>query len=249
MDRSTEVLWRALQPLRSVACWLMTGAHPDDEWSGFLAWLAFGRGVHTIYACATRGEAGQNALGPLHGTALGALRSREMECAAKELGLELRWLGRGHANGMDDPVFDFGFSKSAEDSLARWGRERLITRLVRLIRTEHPDAISPTFLDVPGQHGHHRAITRCTLEAAALAADASYHLPTPSPSVWRVPKIYLPAFAGSGASYDDSEPPPPETISVDLGVRCEVLAASWAHHGRVTSRASMARGRGMSIRG
>src|SRR6516165_7740267 len=162
MDRSTEVLWRALQPLRSAACWLMTGAHPDDEWSGFLAWLAFGRGVHTIYACATRGEGGQNVLGPERGMALGALRTREMECAAAELALALRWLGRGPEHGMDDPIFDFGFSKSADDTLGRWDKQRLIVRLVRLIRTEQPDAISPTFLDLPGQHGHHCAITRCT---------------------------------------------------------------------------------------
>jgi LmbE family N-acetylglucosaminyl deacetylase len=247
MDRSTEDLWRALQPLRSVARWLMTGAHPDDEWSGFLAWLAFGRSVHTIYTCATRGEAGQNALGPAHGAALGALRLREMECAAQELGLTLRWLGRGYENGMDDPIFDFGFSKSAEDTLARWGKERLIARLVRLIRTERPDAISPTFLDVSGQHGHHRAITRCTLEAAALAADAAYHVPAPSPGVWCVPKIYLPAFAGSGASYEDEGEPPPETVSVDLGARCEALAASWAQLGERSRYFHRSQGMGREV--
>lgn len=247
MDRQTESLWRALQPLRSVARWLMTGAHPDDEWSGFLAWLTFGRGVHTIYACATRGEGGQNALGPERGTALGALRTREMECAAAELVLALRWLGRGPEHGMDDPIFDFGFSKSADDTLRRWGKQRLIARLVRLIRIEQPDAISPTFLDVPGQHGHHRAITRCTLEAAALAADARYRLPEPSPRPWCVKKIYLPAFAGTGAAYDDAELPPPATINVDLAGRCEPLAASWAQLGERSRYFHRSQGMGRAV--
>jgi LmbE family N-acetylglucosaminyl deacetylase len=247
MERTDEALWRVLQPLRSGACWLMTGAHPDDEWNGFLAWLALGRGVHTIYACSTRGEGGQNALGPERGAALGALRTREMECAAEEIGLGVRWLGRGAINGWDDPIYDFGFSKSGEDTLARWGKERLIARLVRLIRTERPDAISPTFLDVPGQHGHHRAMTRCTREAAALAGDAGFRLPETDPGAWRVGKIYLPAFGGGGGSYDDEEPPPPETIRVDLGARCEALAASWAQLGERSRCYHRSQGMGRAV--
>ena len=245
MDRQIEALWRALQPLRSVACWLMTGAHPDDEWSGFLGWLAFGRGVRTIYACATRGEGGQNALGPERGIALGALRTREMECAAAELGLAVHWLGRGPAR-RDDPIFDFGFAKSAEDTLARWGKERLIARLVRLIRAERPDAVSPTFLDVPGQHGHHRAVTRCTLEAIGLAADSAFLLTEPPLQAWQVGKIYLPAFPGTGGSYDDREPPPPATIGVDLGQRCEPLGMSWAQLGERSRAWHRSQGMGLA---
>ncbi len=237
-----EALWRALQPLRSVACWLMTGAHPDDEWNGFLAWLRYGRGVRTVYACATRGEGGQNALGPERGRLLGALRSREMERAAREIGLAVRWIGAGPANGFDDPVFDFGFSKSGEDTLRRWGAERLLARIVRLIRAERPDALSPTFLDVPGQHGHHRAVTRTTLAAAELAADPAF-LPALAP--WRVAKVYLPAFSGAGASYDDEVPPPPETIRVDLGAT--FLGASWARIGERSRAFHASQGMGRDL--
>ena len=122
-------LWRALQPLRSVAVWLMTGAHPDDEWSGFLAWLAYARGVRTLYASTTRGEGGQNALGPERGRMLAALRSREMELAAREIGLAVRWLGAGPAHGLRDPMIDFGFSRSGEDTRRRWGAAALRARL------------------------------------------------------------------------------------------------------------------------
>jgi LmbE family N-acetylglucosaminyl deacetylase len=244
MDAADQALWRALQPLRSVACWLMTGAHPDDEWNGFLAWLRYGSGVRTVYACATRGEGGQNALGPERGRLLGALRSREMELAAREIGLSVRWIGAGPASGFDDPVVDFGFSKSAEDTLRRWGAARLLARLVRVIRAERPDALSPTFLDVPGQHGHHRAVTRMTLEAAELAADPDF---LPDLPTWRVAHIYLPAFSGAGGSYDDEMPPPPETMRVDLGAWCAPLVASWAQLGERSRAFHASQGMGRDL--
>jgi LmbE family N-acetylglucosaminyl deacetylase len=247
MESSDVALWRSLQHLRSAACWLMTGAHPDDEWNAFLGWLAFGLGVHTVYACSTRGEGGQNALGPERGRALAALRSREMELAAAEIDLTLRWIGAGPAHGTDDPIFDFGFSKSGDDTLRRWGEARLLERLVQLIRSERPDAISPTFLDVPGQHGHHRAMTRCTLRAAELAAHPGFVIPDTGLPPWRVAKVYLPAFSGAGGSYDDREPPPHETARVDLGEQCAALGASWAQLGERSRRHHASQGMGRDL--
>jgi LmbE family N-acetylglucosaminyl deacetylase len=244
VDTDNQALWRALQPLRSVATWLMVGAHPDDEWNGFLAWLAYGRGVHTIYACSTRGEGGQSTLGPERGPALGAIRSREMELAAGEISLALRWLGAGPEHGPNDPIHDFGFSRSGIDTLQRWGEARLTERLVRLIRTEMPDAISPTFLDVPGQHGHHRAMTWCTLRAVALAADPAF-LPGLPP--WKVAKTYLPAYSGAGLSYDDEQPPPPETTRVDLGEHVPELGMNWAQWGERSRRFHASQGMGRDL--
>ena len=240
-------LWRALQPLRSVAVWLMTGAHPDDEWSGFLAWLAYARGVRTLYASTTRGEGGQNALGPERGRMLAALRSREMELAAREIGLAVRWLGAGPAHGLRDPMIDFGFSRSGEDTRRRWGAAALRARLVRLIRTERPDAMSPTFLDVPGQHGHHQAITAATRDAIALAADPAFVLPGCYLPAWQVAKFYLPAFSGAGGSYDDELPPPPLTVAVDLGEHCEALGLNWAQIGERSRRWHASQGMGRDL--
>ena len=245
MDDDDRALWRALQPLRSAATWLMIGAHPDDEWNGFLAWLAYGHGVHTVYGCSTRGEGGQNALGPERGRALGVLRSREMERAAGEIGLAVRWLGAGPARGDDDPIHDFGFSRSGVDTLRRWGEARLVGRLAALIRTERPDAVSPTFLDVPGQHGHHRAMTAATRRAIAVAADPAF--PSSGPGGWHVAQFYLPAFSGAGASYDDTEPPPPETVRVDLGEHCAALGASWAQLGERSRRFHASQGMGRDL--
>lgn len=205
-------LHRALTRLGSTVTVMQTGAHPDDEHSGLLAALRFGRGIRTIIACSTRGEGGQNAIGPERGAALALLRSREMEEAARVLDADLVWLG----HGPDDPVHDFGFSKDGDQTFGRWGEERVLERLVRAYRHDRPDIVIPTFLDVPGQHGHHRAMTRAAIAAVALAADdmafAEHFADGLRP--WQVAKLYLPAWSGGGATYDDETPPPPTTVTL-----------------------------------
>ncbi|MDF2687687.1 MAG: LmbE family protein, partial [Microvirga sp.] len=100
-------LHRALSRLRSVLTVMNTGAHPDDEMNGMLAALRFAYGMRVVVACSTRGEGGQNALGPERGAVLGVLRTAEMEEAARRMDADVAWLG----HGPDDPVHDFGFSK------------------------------------------------------------------------------------------------------------------------------------------
>ncbi|WP_332711335.1 PIG-L family deacetylase [Pelagibacterium mangrovi] len=207
-------LARALARLKSTVTVLHTGAHPDDEQNAMLAYMRFGLGMRTIIGCSTRGEGGQNTLGPERGGALGVVRTRELEEAAKVIDADIVWLGFGPS----DPVHDFGFSKNGEDTLARWGRDRLLERLVRAYREERPDIVIPTFLDVPGQHGHHRAMTMAARDAIALAADETAY-PThfaQGLTPWRVTKFYLPAWSGGGSTYDDEMPPPPTTVTITL---------------------------------
>ena len=222
-------LWNALLPLRSAVSFMMTGAHPDDEASGLLARLSKKDGARTIYVCATRGQGGQNALGAESGDALAAIRTREMEEAARILDMEVHWLDRGFG----DPISDFGFAKTAEATKAVWGEERLLERLVRAIRIARPDVICPTFLDVEGQHGHHRAVAQATLQAFDLAAGPQAYPEHFNAGLapWRAAKLYLPAFSGAGGSYDDAEPPPPATIEVDVGGYDRVLGATYAQIG------------------
>ncbi|MFH5773238.1 PIG-L family deacetylase [Paracoccus sp. NGMCC 1.201697] len=195
-------LHRALTRLTSVLTVMNTGAHPDDEQSCLLAWLRFGQGMRLVIACSTRGEGGQNILGPERGGLLGLLRSRELEEAARVLDSDIAWLG----HGPDDPVHDFGFSKDGDQTFARWGEARITARLADAYRRWRPDVVIPTFLDVPGQHGHHRAMTRAAEAALALAAQG--------PDPWQVARFYLPAWSGAGGTYDDTEPPPPETLRI-----------------------------------
>ncbi len=201
-------LWKALAPLRSVVSFMNTGAHPDDEISDMLAALSFRDGIDISYACSTRGEGGQNDIGREATETLGVLRTAEMEAAAERLNMRLYWLSESPT----DTIFDFGFSKSGTETLARWGKARTLKRFVDILREEKPDIICPTFLDVPGQHGHHRAMTAAAEEALHLAADPDYrdsNLPA-----WQVSKLYLPAWSGAGRSYDDDLPPPPATIVI-----------------------------------
>lgn len=219
-------LWRALQPLKSVVSFMNTGAHPDDETSEMLAALGFRDGLTLSYACANRGEGGQNDIGTEATGDLGVVRTAEMERAADVLNLRLYWL----SETPEDSIFDFGFSKSGEETLNKWELGRTLKRFVEILRTERPDIICPTFLDIPGQHGHHRAMTQMAFLAAEAAGDPDYTEVALAP--WEVKKIYLPAWSGAGDAYDDDLPPPPASLVIDADGEDPVTGWSWAQIGQ-----------------
>lgn len=236
-------LHRALTRLQSVVSVMNTGAHPDDEISGALAYLRFAHGIRPIIACSTRGEGGQNVLGPERGGPLGLLRSQEMATAARLLDADLIWLG----HGPDDPVHDFGFSKSGQDTLHRWGHTRIQERLVRAYREARPDVVITTFLDVPGQHGHHRAMTQAAEEALALAADplAFPQQLAEGLTPWQVAKFYLPAVSGASSAYDDEVPPPPTTLTLRQTARDAATGADYDVLGQISRSAHASQGMGV----
>ena len=222
-------LWEALLPLGSVNSFMNTGAHPDDERSSLLAYLSRGVGAQVISVTANRGEGGQNAIGTEYNNALGALRSREMEEASRAFGVDLYFL----SEGADDPIYDFGFSKTPEEALSTWGEEETMRRLVRVIRESRPDVLFTSFLDVYGQHGHHRAMNEATKRAFELAAD-----PAAFPEqldqglrIWQPRKLYLPAESGAGSTYADDEPPPPVTLEIDTGAYNPIFGATYEQLG------------------
>ncbi|WP_322895377.1 MULTISPECIES: PIG-L family deacetylase [unclassified Yoonia] len=220
-------LSRALSRLNSVLTVMNTGAHPDDEQSGLLAWLRFGQGLRVVVACSTRGEGGQNTLGPERGGMLGLIRTREMEEAAHVLDCDVAWLGFGP----DDTVHDFGFSKDGDDTFHRWNEVVIVERLARAYRHYRPDIVLPTFLDVPGQHGHHRAMTRAAEQAIALAADPDKLTDHPAPP-WTVTHHYLPAWSGGGGTYDDALPPPPATLTITAAPQDPTTGATYTEIGQ-----------------
>src|SRR5690606_29574252 len=101
----------------------------------------------TISVIANRGEGGQNELGNEYGHALGVVRTRELSVAADVLNMKLSILNRDFG----DPIWDFGFSKSPDETLKHWGREHALERLIRAVRTHRPDVIFPSFDNVPSQ--------------------------------------------------------------------------------------------------
>jgi len=232
-------LSHALSRLNSVLTVMNTGAHPDDEHSGLLAWLRFGKGMRVVIACSTRGEGGQNALGPERHGLLGAIRTREMEEAARVLDCDVAWLGFGPT----DRVHDFGFSKDGDDTFARWDKALITRRLAVAYRKYRPDVVLPTFLDVPGQHGHHRAMTRAAYEAIALAADPDALRDCPY-APWQVTHHYLPAWSGGGATYDDAMPPPPATLKIIAAPVDPATGAAFSEIGQWSRRRHASQGMG-----
>jgi LmbE family N-acetylglucosaminyl deacetylase len=141
---------------------LHVGAHPDDEDSGLLAYLAHGLCVRTVYWSATRGEAGQNRLNAYRDEALGVFRSWESEDARAIDGAE----------ALFGPFYDFGYNKGGSDTLAKWGREAVLREIVRAIRLVQPEIVISRWTGQPGdEHGHHQAVGEVTAEAFRAAGD------------------------------------------------------------------------------
>ncbi|MGP4079027.1 NEW3 domain-containing protein [Pseudalkalibacillus sp. R45] len=191
-EQHDEELWSAVKPLDTITSFLNTGAHPDDERSHLLAYLSRGLGVHTASLIANRGEGGQNEIGEELGNALGIIRSRELIEASKVTGVEVFHLSQT----TDDEIYDFGFSKSPDETLQKWGEEETYERFIRLIRTYKPDIVMPSFRNVESQHGHHRAISILSQKAFEDAADPSVfpeQIEEEGLDTWQIKKLYLPA--------------------------------------------------------
>ncbi len=192
-DRGVVDLWKSIKPLTTIASAMNTGAHPDDEHSATLAYLSLGQGVNTFSIIANRGEGGQNEIGSELGNALGIIRTRELQEASKVTNITLSML----SEDINDPIYDFGFSKSPDETLQKWGESIAYERLIRKIREDRPDIVYPSFLNEDSTHGHHRAINVITVKAFKDAADPNVfpeHLQK-GLQPWQVKKLYVPGTA------------------------------------------------------
>lgn len=152
-----------LRSFREMGSVLHIAAHPDDENTQLLAYLARGRGYRTAYLSLTRGDGGQNVLGSDFGEKLGVARTQEL-LAARRLDGAQQFFTR---------ALDFGFSKDYEETLRVWNKQEVLSDIVRVIRTFRPDVIITRFPPRPsGTHGHHTASAVLALEAFKLAGDS-----------------------------------------------------------------------------
>src|SRR3989449_3815076 len=222
-----------LQSLRSFATMgsvLYVAAHPDDENTQIITYLARGRGYRTAYLSLTRGDGGQNLLGPQLGEALGVARTQALR-AARRLDGGRQYFTRAK---------DFGYSKNSEETLSVWDRQGVLGDIVRVIREFRPDVIITRFSPKPAPtHGHHTASAVLAVEAFRLAAD-----PTAFPeqlralSPWQARRIVHNvglgaaaanpgagmAIAGSPANVPDG----PGVVKVEVGGRDPVSGESFA---------------------
>jgi LmbE family N-acetylglucosaminyl deacetylase len=145
---------------------LYVAAHPDDENTALLAYLANGAQVRTAYLSVTRGDGGQNLIGSEQGPALGLIRTQELLAARRIDGAE-QFFTRAR---------DFGFSKSPDETLRIWGKDAVLADVVAVIRKFRPDVIVTRFSPEPAEtHGHHTASAILALEAFHAAADPKFH--------------------------------------------------------------------------
>src|SRR5215510_13527201 len=122
---------QSLHKLNELGTVLMIAAHPDDERTSLLAYFARGRHMRTAYLSVTRGEGGQNLIGSEQGAQLGLIRTHELLDARRIDGAE-QFFTR---------AIDFGFTRTADETLAKWGRERILSDMVWTIRHYRPDVI------------------------------------------------------------------------------------------------------------
>ena len=158
---AAEILHK-MQKLQVLGSVLYIVAHPDDENTKLIAWLANGKKVRAGNLSLTRGDGGQNLIGPELGDALGIIRTQEL--------MEARRIDGGEQ--FFTRAVDFGYSKSADESFDKWGKQEVLSDVVRVIRMFRPDIIITRFSTEPGgTHGHHTASAILAHEAFDLAGD------------------------------------------------------------------------------
>ena len=224
----------ALRHLNNAGIFMMATAHPDDENNGLLVMLNRGQGFRTTLATATRGNGGQNEIGPEIFEALGVLRTEELAALHRFDGAE-QYFTR---------AVDFGFSFSVEETFEKWGHEEILGDFVRLIRTIRPDVITGLTPTGTGGGQHHQASAILAREAFKAAGD-----PTKFPNQikdglrpWQPKKFYF--SAGFGGPTEAASLPPGKQLTINLTGYDRLLGKTYAEVG--TEARSMHKCQGMA---
>jgi LmbE family N-acetylglucosaminyl deacetylase len=159
---TSSEIYTSIQKLNTVGNALYIAAHPDDENTLLISWLSNEKKVRTAYMALTRGDGGQNLIGPEQNEYVGLLRTHELLEARKIDGGE-QYFSR---------AVDFGYTKQTDEALATWGKEQILEDLVYRIRKFKPDVILNRFPpDNRAGHGHHSASAELSIEAFDAAAN------------------------------------------------------------------------------
>ncbi len=162
VSKSSADILQGFEKLKVLGSVLYIAAHPDDENTRLLAYLANEKKYRTGYLSLTRGDGGQNLIGDEQGVSLGLIRTQELLAARRIDGAE-QFFTR---------AFDFGFSKSTEEALRIWNKEKILADVVFVIRRFKPDVIITRFPpDSRAGHGHHSASAALAIEAFKAAGD------------------------------------------------------------------------------
>lgn len=211
---SAEIMNR-LQKLKVFGRVLYIAAHPDDENTRLLAYLANERKYRTAYLSLTRGDGGQNLIGDEQGIALGLIRTQELLAARRIDGAEQFFTS----------AYDFGYSKSPEETLQKWGHDKILADVVYVIRYFRPDVIITRFPTTgEGGHGHHTASAMLAEEAFDAAADSAKFTEQFKLGVepWKTKRLYWNTFnfGGNNTQREDQ-------LKINVGTYNQLLGKSY----------------------
>ena len=181
---SSNQIFEKIQKLNFIGTALYIAAHPDDENTRLIAYLANSVKARTGYLSLTRGDGGQNLIGPEIRELLGVIRTQEL-LAARNIDGGEQFFTRAN---------DFGYSKHPDETLKIWNKEKVLNDVVWAIRTYKPDVIINRFDHrTPGStHGHHTSSAMLSFEAFDLAGDASkYSRQLKNTTVWQPQRLFF----------------------------------------------------------
>ncbi|MFC3195990.1 PIG-L family deacetylase [Parapedobacter deserti] len=200
----TGEIKQAIKKLNTLGSVLYFAAHPDDENTRLIAWLAKERLYRTGYLSLTRGDGGQNLIGTEQAEELGLIRTNELLAARRVDGGE-QFFSR---------AVDFGFSKTWDETFRIWGRDSILADAVWVIRKFKPDVIVTRFPpDERGGHGHHQASALLAIEAFSAAADPNrFPEQLNDVSVWQAKRLLW-----NTSSFFQGSPPSTAHLLMNIG--------------------------------
>ena len=210
---AAEVL-QAVKKLNVTGSVLYIAAHPDDENTRLLSYLAKEKLYKTAYLSITRGDGGQNLIGNEQSEDLGLIRTQELLAARRNDGAQ-QFFTRAN---------DFGFSKTAEETFKIWNKDSILSDVVYLIRKFRPDVIITRFPpDERAGHGHHAASSVLAQEAFSAAADPKkFPEQLKEVQVWQAQRILW-----NNYNFGDSNNTAPNQFKVDVGVYNPLLGKGY----------------------
>ncbi|MBK9795432.1 MAG: PIG-L family deacetylase [Holophagaceae bacterium] len=215
--RDAADLQKQLDRLQVVGSVLYIAAHPDDENTAVLAALSKGRNLRTAYLALNRGGGGQNLIGHELGDALAVIRTQELLAARRIDGAEQFFTS----------AVDFGYSKTAEESLRIWNHDQVLGEVVHTIRSIRPDVILTRFPpDERGGHGHHTASALLAIEAFKVAADPARYPEQIRAGLrpWQATRLLWNHYRFS----DDAPKPPAGSVKLDVGAYDPLLGRAYS---------------------
>ncbi|MGZ5220463.1 MAG: PIG-L family deacetylase, partial [Chitinophagaceae bacterium] len=233
-------IYLGLRKLNVLGSVLYIAAHPDDENTRLLTYFSKEKLYRTGYLSITRGDGGQNLIGDEQGIELGLIRTQELLSARRIDGAE-QFFTR---------AFDFGYSKSPQETFAKWDKEKILSDVVWVIRKFQPDVIITRFPTTgEGGHGHHTASAILAFEAFSVAADPK-RFPEQLQYVqpWQAKRILWNGFVPGGGNATGND-----FFRIDVGGFNPLLGKSY---GEIASESrsqhksqgfGVARGRGEAI--